>query len=104
RRLSRNKNVVLNNKIIPIGHPYCAVRTDLGCYRTEPFVGTRQQVPAIFFFKASAIRLYHRVVNQSHGRFGNKSHPVPILFGEVPGGIELVSGSRSKSSDHINLS
>src|SRR5690606_18755464 len=96
--------IMLDNEIIPVKYPECAVGPHLGFYRAEPIIRAGDYVPAItLFHEAGALLLQDVPVHQPPRRFRYECHPVPVFLRECTGGVQAVPRRSGEAPMHINL-
>src|SRR5258708_7811962 len=94
---------MLDDKIVKIGYPHGAVRTDLGVYRGEPLIGAREEIIAVLFREARPLFLQDGLVHQSSGRLVHEGDPVPIFLRETARRVEVEAGGSRVASMDIHL-
>ncbi len=97
--------VVLDDEVVPVGHPQVAVGAHVHLHRREPLIGTAQNRTTVFGFVPDAIglRVDKKLTEQVRGGFAHKGAAVPELFREGSRRVEAQPGTGSVTAVEVHL-
>src|SRR5690606_2761527 len=97
------EDIVLDDKVVPVGNPNGSIRPHFGMHWAKPLVRAGEQVPSIFFRKTCTLRLNDRVMGKSDRRLADKCNTVPVFLRVIPSRVQLDACRGSKTSDYVHL-
>ena len=96
--------VVLNNKIVPIGHPEIAVGAHLGNDGAKPFIGTGHEAKCVDSLVAGILRADVVHAEEIAGGPANERAPIAPCLGESRTGGKGVAAAGGVGVEGIDLS